>query len=79
MTSYSRATGGTWRNSVIQARNCVALAEIVNLPSEFQSSHPFFVVQHTQWIVWQVYQVKTQKCTLILTLRQSVSLGECSC
>ncbi|KAI0703481.1 hypothetical protein BC835DRAFT_1028647 [Cytidiella melzeri] len=49
--SYSRAGGATWAKSSIQVSTCVALAEIVNLPQQFRSSNPFFVVSQTDWIV----------------------------
>ncbi len=34
--------------------NCVALAEIVNLPNKFVSTNPYFVVDKTDWIIWYV-------------------------
>lgn len=52
LTNFSKATGRCWNKSAIGVQVCIALAEIVNLPSEFQASHPYFVVQHTDWIVW---------------------------
>lgn len=54
MGSY--AVGGTtqWHNSKICPTKCVALAEIVNLPRSFVSSNPYYVIQHTHWIMWYV-------------------------
>jgi hypothetical protein len=46
----SRVTG--WRNSKLGPTACAALCEVVNLPHEFVSNNPFFVIQHTEWIVW---------------------------
>ena len=44
--------GATWRNSQLYPQSCAALAEIVNLPEKFVSSHPHYVVADTTWIVW---------------------------
>ena len=52
MSSYARASNSFWPSSALQVSSCVALAEIVNLPQQFVSSSPYFVVQHTHWIVW---------------------------
>lgn len=52
MLSYSRASGAVWRKSSIQVSSCAALAELVNLPSQFVSTSPYFVVAQTQWIMW---------------------------
>jgi ubiquitin-conjugating enzyme E2 Q len=46
------ATGVTWKKSFIQASNCTALAEIVNLPHKFVNKDPCFVVNRTDWIFW---------------------------
>ena len=50
--SYARAASSCWRNSASRITSCVGLAEIVNLPSKFKSTHPFFVVEQTDWIIW---------------------------
>lgn len=52
MGSYAVAGRSTWRKSKICPTNCVALAEIVNLPSQFVSNNPYFVIKDTHWIVW---------------------------
>lgn len=41
---------GYWPNSVLHVNSAIALNEIVNAPAEFQSLHPFYVVQHLDWI-----------------------------
>ncbi|CAL1702918.1 unnamed protein product [Somion occarium] len=51
MSGYARGTAHRWRNTELGVGPCVAVAEIVNLPEQFVSQNPFFVVQHTDWIV----------------------------
>jgi hypothetical protein len=51
--SYAHG-GSTWRNSQLYPQSCAALAEIVNLPENFVSNHPHYVVADTTWIVWYV-------------------------
>ncbi|OAX33300.1 hypothetical protein K503DRAFT_786591, partial [Rhizopogon vinicolor AM-OR11-026] len=53
MTSTGYAAAGTqvWENSATRPSACVALAEIINLPHQFTSSAPYYVVQHTDWIM----------------------------
>lgn len=46
---------GYWSKSKVCPTSCVALAEVVNLPSKFVSSNPYFVIADTHWIVWLVY------------------------
>ncbi|OCH92005.1 hypothetical protein OBBRIDRAFT_791754 [Obba rivulosa] len=58
-SGYAAPAGSRWRNSVIPAGRCMALAEIVNLPSKFTSSHPYFVVPHTEWIICRYLLVQT--------------------
>ncbi|KAI0086019.1 hypothetical protein BDY19DRAFT_962578 [Irpex rosettiformis] len=58
ISAYSRSTGSSWTKSNLQVSSCVALAEIVNLPQNFRSSHPYFVVQQTDWIVCRYLLVK---------------------
>ncbi|KAF9788386.1 hypothetical protein BJ322DRAFT_1002310 [Thelephora terrestris] len=48
--SYAHG-GSTWRNSQLYPQSCAALAEIVNLPENFVSNHPHYVVADTTWIV----------------------------
>lgn len=54
MGHYAQSGRSTWRKSRICPTNCVALAEIVNLPSQFVSHNPYFVIKDTHWIVWYV-------------------------
>lgn len=54
MGSYATPGRSTWRKTKICPTNCVALAEIVNLPSQFVSNNPHFVIKDTHWIVWYV-------------------------
>ena len=49
---YSAASGSGWRNSSLDIQSCVALAEIVNMPSAFASTNPYWVVPNTDWIIW---------------------------
>ncbi|KAJ4479081.1 hypothetical protein J3R30DRAFT_3473939 [Lentinula aciculospora] len=50
----------SWRNSKICPTSCVALVELVNLPSEFVSSTPHFVVDKTHWLVVRYLLVKSR-------------------
>src|ERR1700733_15828770 len=52
MSSYAVPGRSAWRKSKICPTNCGALAEIVNLPSQFVSKNPHFVIKDTHWIVW---------------------------
>lgn len=52
INNYSQASNHYWQNSALQVHRCVAMAEIINLPSQFVSSSPHFVVANTEWIVW---------------------------
>ncbi|KAI0738313.1 hypothetical protein C8Q80DRAFT_1275827 [Daedaleopsis nitida] len=56
--TYSRGAQSCWRNSAARVQSCVALAEIVNLPSRFVSSNPFFVVKQTEWIICRYLLIK---------------------
>ncbi|KAI0750412.1 hypothetical protein C8Q74DRAFT_1309949 [Fomes fomentarius] len=58
LTSYSAGAQSCWRNSGARVTNCVALAEIVNLPAQFKSTNPFFVVPQTEWIICRYLMVK---------------------
>ena len=49
---YASGAQTCWRNSATRINNCVALAEIVNLPGKFVSTNPYFVVAQTDWIMW---------------------------
>ncbi|KAG7093449.1 hypothetical protein E1B28_007127 [Marasmius oreades] len=48
-----------WRKSKIGATSCAALVEVVNQPSKFVSNNPYYVVQHTQWLICRYLLVKT--------------------
>ncbi|KAJ7579700.1 hypothetical protein C8J56DRAFT_963387, partial [Mycena floridula] len=47
-----------WNKSKVSPSSCVALAEIVNLPSKFVSSNPYFVIPETSWIVCRYLLVR---------------------
>ncbi|KDQ51732.1 hypothetical protein JAAARDRAFT_497248 [Jaapia argillacea MUCL 33604] len=51
MGSYAVKSQTCWRNSNIRPNSCAALAEIVNLPQQFVSNNPYFVIAQTDWIV----------------------------
>ncbi|KAI0708751.1 hypothetical protein C8T65DRAFT_649990 [Cerioporus squamosus] len=57
-SSYSAGAQSCWRNSASRVTNCVALAEIVNLPSKFKSTNPYFVVDKTEWIICRYLMVR---------------------
>ncbi|KAJ3823174.1 hypothetical protein F5880DRAFT_1613100 [Lentinula raphanica] len=60
MSTYaSGARAPCWRNSKICPTNCAALVELVNLPSEFVSFTPHFVVDKTHWLVVRYLLVKS--------------------
>ncbi|KAJ3806036.1 hypothetical protein F5876DRAFT_91236 [Lentinula aff. lateritia] len=50
----------SWRNSKICPSSCVAIVELVNLPSEFVSSTPHFVVDKTHWLFVRYLLVKSR-------------------
>ncbi|KAK7457902.1 hypothetical protein VKT23_010249 [Stygiomarasmius scandens] len=58
MSGYAQAGRSVWRKSRCVPNSCVALAEIVNLPQEFVSSNPHFVIKDTHWIVCRYLLVK---------------------
>ena len=51
---YAQAGRSSWQKSDIAPSNCMALAELVNLPAKFVSSDPHYVVKDTHWIMWYV-------------------------
>ncbi|THH00560.1 hypothetical protein EW026_g1985 [Hermanssonia centrifuga] len=59
MGSYAGSATTSWRNSTIHVYNCVTVAEIVNLPNQFVSTTPYFVVPQTHWIVCRYLLVKS--------------------
>ena len=79
MGCYAVAGRSTWRKSKICPTNCVALAEIVNLPSQFVSDNPYFVIKDTDWIVW--YSVFFPLLALLTNrvFRQSILACERCC
>jgi ubiquitin-conjugating enzyme E2 Q len=54
MGHYAQGGRSSWRKSKLGPTSCVALAQIVNLPSKFVSHNPHFVVKDTHWIMWYV-------------------------
>lgn len=51
-TAYYTQSSKSWQKSLSAPSNCIALAEIVNLPSKFVSKNPHYVVKDTHWIMW---------------------------
>lgn len=49
--SYARGTSSRWCNTELNITSCVVLAEIINLPDQFTSQNPYFVVKQTDWIL----------------------------
>ncbi|KAF6754673.1 hypothetical protein DFP72DRAFT_812438 [Ephemerocybe angulata] len=58
MGHYASGTRTAWKNSQSNPTNCVALAEVVNLPEKFVSSNPHFVVADTTWIMCRYLLIK---------------------
>ena len=52
MGTYPKPMSSFWPRSKIKPRACVALAEIINWPTNFTSHAPYYVVQHEDWIIW---------------------------
>ncbi|KAH7925790.1 hypothetical protein BV22DRAFT_408192 [Leucogyrophana mollusca] len=59
MGHYSSTSTHQWRNSNLLPVTCTALAEIVNLPAQYVSSQPHYVVQDTSWIMCRYLLVKS--------------------
>ncbi|KDQ20057.1 hypothetical protein BOTBODRAFT_152662 [Botryobasidium botryosum FD-172 SS1] len=51
MSRYARSSSEIWKNSNLRPTSCMALTEIVNLPNKFVSQTPYYVVQHTEWLL----------------------------
>jgi hypothetical protein len=49
---YAQSGSSSWSKSMVSPSNCMALAEVVNLPSKFVSQNPHYVVKDTHWIMW---------------------------
>jgi len=47
---YAPAHSTTWPGSELKINSAMSLNEIVNCPTKFQSSSPYLVVQHVDWI-----------------------------
>ncbi|OSX62557.1 hypothetical protein POSPLADRAFT_1046024 [Postia placenta MAD-698-R-SB12] len=58
LSGYAHASGVRWKSSEIGVSQCMALAQIVNLPSKFVSNDPFFVVADTEWILCRYLLVR---------------------
>ena len=52
LSYMAHSSGARWKSATISVSGCMALAEIVNLPKEFTSFNPYYVVKQTEWIVW---------------------------
>lgn len=52
MGSYAGASATAWRKSRLGPGACTAVVEVVNLPDEFVSNNPHFVVSDTSWLLW---------------------------
>ncbi|GAA6008198.1 hypothetical protein JCM11491_001926 [Sporobolomyces phaffii] len=50
MGTYAQATATVWKNAEFAIGKMAAIAEIVNLPSEFVSRNPHLVVNNVDWI-----------------------------
>ncbi|KAH7100349.1 hypothetical protein BKA62DRAFT_706762 [Auriculariales sp. MPI-PUGE-AT-0066] len=59
MGHYAQRGTSKWKNSAMCPTSCVALAEIVNLPKQFVSSNPYFVVADATWIITRYLLVAT--------------------
>ncbi|KAI6022680.1 hypothetical protein EDC04DRAFT_2575002, partial [Pisolithus marmoratus] len=51
MSTYALPNYSKWGGSNLQPNKCLVLAEIVNVPSKFVCSSPFYVVNNTDWIM----------------------------
>lgn len=49
---YAGSSTSYWSKSTIRPTKCVAVAELVNLPSKFIAQKPYFVIDKTDWILW---------------------------
>ncbi|KAF7297153.1 UBIQUITIN-CONJUGAT-2 domain-containing protein [Mycena indigotica] len=58
MGHYATGARACWRKSKLGPTSCVAIAEVVNLPSKFVSSNPHFVIKDTEWIMCRYLLVK---------------------
>ncbi|PPQ71310.1 hypothetical protein CVT24_012036 [Panaeolus cyanescens] len=58
MGGYAAHGRSAWSKSSISPTNCMALAEVVNLPGEFVSTNPHYVIKDTHWIMCRYLLVK---------------------
>ncbi|KAJ7194306.1 hypothetical protein GGX14DRAFT_476496 [Mycena pura] len=58
MGHYAVGGRACWRKSKLGPTSCVALAEVVNLPKQFVSQNPHFVIKDTEWIVCRYLLIK---------------------
>ncbi|KAF9566809.1 hypothetical protein CPC08DRAFT_703781 [Agrocybe pediades] len=58
MGGYAGGGRSSWSKSQSAPTNCVAVTEVVNLPSQFVSSNPHYVVKDTHWIMCRYLLVK---------------------
>ncbi|KAJ6550837.1 hypothetical protein DFH09DRAFT_1039150 [Mycena vulgaris] len=58
MGHYAQSGRACWRKSKLGPTSCVAVAEVVNLPHQFVSSNPHFVIKDTEWIMCRYLLIK---------------------
>ncbi|KIY71906.1 hypothetical protein CYLTODRAFT_389638 [Cylindrobasidium torrendii FP15055 ss-10] len=58
MGSYAQNTGTIWKKSRISPTACTAVVEAVNMPQEFVSNNPHFVINKTEWLFCRYLLVK---------------------
>ncbi|KAJ7757963.1 hypothetical protein B0H16DRAFT_1314107 [Mycena metata] len=58
MSHYAASARACWRKSKLGPTSCMALAELVNLPHQFVSSSPHYVIKDTEWIMCRYLLVK---------------------
>ncbi|KAG6331639.1 hypothetical protein ID866_7452 [Astraeus odoratus] len=51
IAGYAAPTPSRWRSSTLVPSKCFVLAEIVNAPSKFVSTTPYYVVDKVDWIM----------------------------
>ncbi|CAA7264437.1 unnamed protein product [Cyclocybe aegerita] len=58
MSYYAQSARSAWQKSQSGPTNCMALAEVVNLPNKFVSNNPHYVIKDTHWIMCRYLLVK---------------------
>lgn len=71
MGNYVEPSNFNWGKTELHAISCAAIAEIVNLPAEFVSNNPYFVVNDTDWISWLVI-IHTSRYSMSDAFYQSI-------